>query len=280
MKKYRIRLLIIPAFAGLVFIALYIPVFIWLGTIWLNNPYYTHGFLIPPVSAFIAWTKRKKPGKSTRSSAGIPVLVAGLAVYIMGFLGELYWLWALSFLIVISGLLLHFKGSAAFREMLFPLGFLIFMIPLPFLDLAAISLQSLTAAGSALIIEGFGIPVTRIGSEIGLANATFQIGVPCSGMNTLISLLAISTLILYCLKSPFYKKVVLFILAVPIAVMANLFRVVLLLLIAHQWGSEAAMSYFHDYSSLLLFVMAVMLLILLARIFRCTFRPAAELLNG
>jgi exosortase len=272
--------LIGPSLAGLVFLALYIPVIVWLAGVWLDNPYYTHGFLVLPISAFIAWTRRDRLVRTRPDRTGVLVFVAGLVFYVIGFLLKLYWLWGLSLPVVLSGILLYFGGPAAFRTMLFPVVFLVFMIPLPFLDQVGTRLQSLTAAGSTWFAQVFGIPATRTGAEISLPDAAFSIGVPCSGMNTLISLLALSALLLYCLDSPFYKKLSLFILAVPIAILANLVRVVLLLVIAHTWGSDAAINYFHDYSSLLLFILAVLLLLLLARLMRCRFKSFAELLHG
>ena len=131
--------------------------------------------------------------------------------------------------------------------MLFPIGFLIFMIPLPFIASLAVPLQSVSAHWSAAGAQASGIPVTRTGAEIYLPGAAFTIGLPCSGMNTLISLLALAALLLYLLKAPLYKKVIIFILAFPIAIIANILRIVLLLVIAHLWGSDAAMSFFHGF---------------------------------
>lgn len=272
--------MLVPAVAGVVFLALYIPVFVWLAGTWLDNPYYTHGFLVLPVSGYIAWTRRKQLSRAKPYPVGAFLFVAGLVLYVTAFFLQMYWLWGLSFPVVISGILLYYGGAPALRSMLFPVCFLVFMIPLPFLDYFSIQLQSLTAAGSTWVVNIFGIPATRIGAEVQLPDAAFTIGMPCSGMNTLISLLALSALLVYCLDSSFFKKSCLFILAVPIAIFANLVRVVLILVIAHVWGSDAALNYFHDYSSLLLFILAVLLLIGLARLLRCPFKQFEELVHG
>ncbi|MFC2071782.1 exosortase/archaeosortase family protein [Chloroflexota bacterium] len=280
MKIARNRQLIGSVLTGLVFIALYCPVLIWLVGIWLNNPYYSHGFLILPVAAFIAWTKRKELVRAKPYLTGVIVLAAGLATYVAGFAWRIHWLWAFSLLVAALGLVLYFWGTKAARSMAFPICFLIFMIPLPFLDSMSIPLQSISASGSTSAVQAIGIPATRTGAEIHLPGAAFTIGMPCSGMNTLISLLALATLLLYFLKAPFYKKASLFLLTFPIAILANILRIALLLVIAHLWGTEVAMTFFHDFSSLLMFILAMALLFLLTKLLRCKFRRLAELTNG
>jgi exosortase len=161
-----------------------------------------------------------------------------------------------------------------------PVGFLIFMIPLPFIDSISIPLQSVAASGAASVMQAIGIPATQIGAEIRLPEVAFTIGTPCRGMNTLISLLALATFLLYFLKAHFYKKVSLFLLVFPIAILANIFRIALLLVIAYFWGGEVAMTFFHGLSSLLLFVLAFSLLIFFTKVLRCKFKTLAELTNG
>ncbi|MFC1978323.1 exosortase/archaeosortase family protein [Chloroflexota bacterium] len=280
MKTTRSRQIIGSVLTGLVVIALYTPVLIWLVGAWFHNPYYSHGFLILPIAAFVVWTKRRELVRAKPYLTGVIVLVAGLATYVAGFAWRIYWLSAFSLLVVASGLILYFWGTKAARSMLFPICFLVFMIPLPFLDSMSITMQSITASGSASVVQAIGIPATQTGTEIYLPGAAFTIGTPCSGMNTLISLLALTTLFLYFLKAPFYKKASLFLLVFPIAIMANIFRIVLLLVIAYFLGADAAMRFFHGFSSLFLFVLAVALLILLARVLRCKFRTLTEVIDG
>ncbi len=167
-----------PVLTSVALIVLYCPVFIWLVRVWLDNPYYTHGFLILPISAFIAWTRRREMTTGKPSRIGATVLIVGLITYVVGFASRLYWLWAFSFLIVISGLTLYFGRIKSIRAMLFPICFLIFMIPLPFLDSLALLLQIFTAWSSASIMSVVGIPVTSIGAEIHLAGSAFTIGMP------------------------------------------------------------------------------------------------------
>ena len=146
------------------------------------------------------------------------------------------------------------------------------MIPLPFLDSIGNWLQSLSAHWSAAIIGAMGIPVAITGAEIRLEESAFIIGIPCSGINTLISLLALATIFAYFLKGNLSKKAALVAMAIPVATLANLCRIVSTLVIANHYRTEMAMKYFHDYSSILLFLIAFICLAALSRLLGLSFR--------
>ncbi|MFP3975181.1 MAG: exosortase/archaeosortase family protein [Chloroflexota bacterium] len=275
MAKLRPRTFIGPLVV-LAFLAfLYFPTFQWLVNSWLHSSYYSHGFLILPIAVFIAWTRRKELRRSTPSRIGIWALVAGLALYVGGMLYGSRFLCALSFLVVLSGLVLYFRGRRAFRALAFPLCFLVFMIPLPFLDTIGFWLQSFSAQSSAWVISQFDIPVTRTGTEIHLGNTSFVVGLPCSGLNSLIALLALAALFAYVLKGLFVKKLMLFIFSVPVAMFANLLRLVGLLLIGNHWGAEAATGFMHTAFSPLFFIVSLVCLAILAKVLGLRFwKPA------
>lgn len=253
---------------------LYLRTFIWLGRAWLTDPYYSHGFLVLLISCVITWRAVRSyrwAQKVELFKPGIYLFGFGLLLYTIGFLTLFPFLSAVSILFTVSGLILYFYGKPLMRTLLFPVLFFLFAIPLPLLFLEQISyrLQSFSAGSSASIIGLLGIPVDRTGSEIELQNAAFTIGLPCSGMNTLISLLALAAILIYLLRCPLVKKAVLFCAAVPVAIGANILRIVSILLVANAYGAETAIRYFHDVSSLLLFLVALTGLILLGRALGC-----------
>ncbi len=255
---------------------LYFQTFIWLVNSWLSHSYYSHGFLIPLLSGFIFWRKRHLLERVTPFPPGILVIVLGLSLYVTGLLLYFNFLLAISFLVVLGGLVLYLWGNKGLQSFLFPIGFLIFMIPFPFLDSIGNWLQSLSTHWSASIIGAMGIPVAITGAEIRLEESVFIIGVPCSGMNTLISLLALAAILGYFLKGRFYQKAVLLAIAIPIAILANLLRIVSILVIANYYGTEAAMGFFHSYSSILLFVVAFLCLAAFTRLLGLRFRGASS----
>lgn len=272
----------------LLLLLLYYRTFVWLAGAWLGDPAYSHGFLVPLISGFVAWTKRDELFKvrtageggggrgGGRGGGGLLVLAAGLLVYAVCFFWRAQFGLALSFLLVLSGLVLYFGGAAAMRTLLFPVCFLVFGIPLPFLPRVTTLLQSFSARYTSLALGALGVPIKTVGAEIQLGSGeVFVIGVPCSGMHTLISLLAVAAVLAYLLKCrppSFYRKAVLFSAAFPIALFANVTRLVALLLIADRYGGEVAMRYFHDYSSLLLFAVALLLLAVCSRCLGCGLR--------
>ena len=265
--KYRILIILLTVGLLSVF---YLRTFIWLFYSWLEDPAYSHGFLVPLIAGFIIWKKRHAL-HITPFGAGIFVFALGLFIYAVSFFWKAPFGLAVSFLIVISGLILYLGGKEAMRSLLFPVCFLFFAIPLPFLPSVANILQSFSAHYSALVIGMLGIPVTTIGAEIHLEKCFFVIGAPCSGMHTLISLLALAAIFAYFIRcpSPLYRKSILFFSAIPIALMANISRIVAILLIANHYGSEAAMRFFHDYSSILLFAIAFLCLAICSRCLGC-----------
>jgi len=202
---------------------------------------------------------------------GIFIFAFGLLLYAIGFIKLFPFVSAISFLFTLSGLILYFYGKPTMRSFLFPVSFLIFAIPLPLLVLEKVAyvLQTVSARHSASIIELLGIPVTRTGAEIHLQDASFIVGLPCSGMNSLLSLLALATVFIYILRCPRYKKAVLLSATIPIAISANVLRVTSLLLLANAYGADTAIGFFHTLFSPLLFIIAFILLILVSIIIGC-----------
>jgi len=255
---------------------LYFRTFTWLINAWLTDPYYSHGFLIPIISGFIAWRnirnyKKEDEFEPEPFKPAILIFAFGLILYVIGFITVFPFLSALSFLFTASGLILYFYGKPTMRPFLFPVSFLIFAIPLPLLILKKLTyvLQSVSARHSASIIELLGIPVTMTGAEIHLQDASFIVGLPCSGMNSLLSLLALATVFIYVLRCPRYKKAVLLSVTIPIAISANVLRVTSLLLLANAYGADTAIGFFHTLFSPLLFIIAFIFLILVSIIIGC-----------
>lgn len=253
---------------------LYSYVFVWLFNEWLTNPYYSHGIVIPIISAFIVYKKcnlKNINELDEKYTPGLYIFIFGLFVYVIGFIQSFLFLSAVSFLFTTSGIILYFYGKPVMKSLSFPLYYFIFAIPLPFLFLEriALSLQLIAMCCSSFLISLLGIPVTTVGSEIQLEKYSFYIGLPCSGIYTLISLLALTTVFIYILRCCLKKKIFLFFVTIPIAILANIVRVTLIILIANQYGLDAAMDFFHDFSSIVLLITAFLFLIVIARLMGC-----------
>jgi exosortase len=108
-----------------------------------------------------------------------------------------------------------------------------------------------------------GIPVLREGNIIQLANTSLEVAEACSGIRSLISLLALSVVFAYFSQKTTLKRVVLVLSTFPIAIIANAARVTGTGILAHHYGDKVAQGFFHGFSGWILFVVAFACLFLL-----------------
>lgn len=141
------------------------------------------------------------------------------------------------------------------------------MIPLPFIDTIASHVQVISAYASANIATLVGIPVKRDGLMLEIPAGLFEVGLQCSGLNSMISLLTIGAIFAFALEGGILMKFIILTSSIPLAVAGNILRITSVLAIATKYGQEAAMKYFHDFSSILLFSMALLGLFLVGRCF-------------
>jgi len=257
---------LVPSVAIVLIILLYLPTLIWLVRSWLHNPYYSHGFLIPLVSGVIAWSKRGELQETRLNNAGVIALAIGAALYILGFVRDLRYISAISLIVVLFGLVLSLYGTKVARSMAFAIGYLIFMIPMPFVGDVAFDLQRLSIHSSGWLLRVLGMPITVTGNLIVLEDSTFSVGLPCSGLNTLISLLAFAALYAYLLAGSLSKRGILFLCSIPIALLANILRITSIVMVAHFYDKDFAAGFYHDISSLLFFLIALLCIALIGKI--------------
>ncbi len=244
-------------------LVLYLPIFGWLWAEWSSNPFYSHGPLVLGVALVIGW--RLSSGISGRPSGwGLVAMAGGLAVYVASLIRGVPFIGALSLIPLLLGLIAYFWGATVSRRMVFPALLLLFMIPLPFtlIEQATLGLQFVATKGSALMARLIGLAVTQTGGGIVLADSTLVVGAQCSGMRSMVALLALATLMAFVLKGSLSARLGLILLAVPLAVVANVVRITSLLWVIATLGDEIGLDFYHDWSSPLLFMLALGLLIL------------------
>jgi exosortase len=251
---------------------LFSSTFSWLVYNWLNNSYYSHGFLVPLVSGFFLWRRKGVFARENRHPNKLGLLILGIAL--AGFLVSQIWqaqyVAAVTLVLLLSGLALYFLGGQGTRRIAFPLAFLFFMIPLPFVNRLSPALEAFTATTSTSVVSLVGIPAANQGSQIQLQDSSFVVGAACSGLNSVVALATLVVIFVYVLEGSVRAKAVLLVMAIPVALVANIIRVSSLLAIAHFFGAEVGMRYFHDYSSPVLFLLAFALLILVSRLVGCS----------
>ncbi|MDH7473716.1 MAG: exosortase/archaeosortase family protein [Anaerolineae bacterium] len=260
MSKHGWQTVALVAISALLLL-LFWSTFYWLWWNWRTNEYYSHGPLIPLVAGYLAWRRRPQGNSSSPSNWGLLGLGGGLAGYLAGMALRAPFLSALAFIVVLGGLVWFLLGDEALRRWLFPLAYLILAVPLPFVDAFATYLQGLTAQAATALARLLGVSAISEGGRITLTSCSLVVGAPCSGMRSLVALLALAAVLAYLLRGFWLRRGILLGLAVPLAVVANVVRVLSLLLVADRWGEDMALRYWHTFSGLMFFMAALGLLI-------------------
>ena len=249
------------------------PVLVWLVRSWLSNPYYSHGFLVPIISALFAWRQwrwfRAQP-RQTSTWPGLALTVVALAASLWAMRWQNYVLASLALIGLVCGILLFLEGWGRLKRWLFPILFLALAVPLPFVDLASPWLEAFTAQTAAALARLTGIEVVQQGGEIMLPNTTIVVGAPCSGLRSLVAMITVAVAWIYVVEGTWRAKAVMLVAVVPLVALSNVLRVAILLVVAVYFGEEAALTYYHDWSSPILFMMALGLMLLLGKLLGCS----------
>jgi exosortase len=233
---------------------------------WWDDPNYSHGFLVPLFSGYLVWLKRGELRRLRPQPnwAGFVMLLAGIATLILGAVGADNYLMRSSAIIVLAGLVLFHLGTKTFHSVAFAIAFLIFMVPLPQILFNAVTfpLQRVAAEGATRALDLLGVPVLRDGNVIHLSRVSLGVSEACSGIRSLISLLAIAVAWGYLSLPGLTARAVLVAVAVPAAIVANTSRIVTTGLIAQWLGVRYAEGFFHTSSGLVAFLVACAFLLL------------------
>jgi len=119
------------------------------------------------------------------------------------------------------------------------------------------------------VVPLFGVQIEVNGSQVSLPNAQLVVGAQCSGLRSIVSLLTLVGLVVFLVQGPAWGKALLALSSIPIAILGNVLRVASLLAVANAWGADAGFKYYHDYSSIVFFLSAVVLLIVFSRVVQC-----------
>ena len=248
-------------------VLLYFRVVQGLVSDWLHLPDFSHGFLIPIVSLYFVYERRKELLVLNRSNnwTGLSLLLFGIVLLLLGNLATEYFTMRFSMLVVLGGIVLFLLGKKFFKTLLFPIVFLIFMIPIPsvLMDRITFPMQLFASKVAARSLYLIGIPVLREGNIIQLANTSLEVAEACSGIRSLISLLALSVVFAYFSQNTTWKRNLLVLSTFPIAIIANAARVTGTGILAHHYGDKVAQGFFHGFSGWILFVVAFICLFFL-----------------
>lgn len=240
---------------------LFEPSFAWMADRWMaRDSYFAHGFMIPLVSLFWIWQKRDVLLKEELRPSlwGIPFLAAAALIQVTACVLRVYFMSSFAFVILLTGLILSLAGTRIFRQVWFPVFFLLLMIPLPLLAISEMTLKMKFFVTQLAVdcLNFVGMPAQRNGSYLVTPNAFLLVGDPCSGLRSFLAFLCLGFVFAYGGKTPWWGKLVLVFSGLPLAIFSNLLRVFSLSIIAEIYGQEAAHGAVHDASGIVVFVIA------------------------
>ena len=243
------------------FLILFHHTFVELVKDWINDDNYSHGFLIPPISAFLIWQYKDKLSNTPvyASNIGLLLLGLGLSFFVISNIAAELFCMRLSILIVLFGLVIYIGGKKSLKDLALPIGYLVFMIPLPAIvwNKIAFPLKMFATNLSTSAIQLLGIPVHREGNILHLDNMSLEVVDACSGLRSLTSLLALSAAFALMSQLKKTKKCTLFLSAIPIAILVNIIRLTGTAALAQYYGQHVAQGFLHEASGILVFILGL-----------------------
>jgi exosortase len=232
---------------------------------WTTDENYSHGFLVPPIALYFADQAARRGPVAVRGGGGLglamllgSVLIAMLTIPLpIPFMGEI------AFIVGLAGIVGLLFGREALRRYWFPFVFLLFMVPLPVAvySMLASPLQLLASQVASTVMNATGVPVLREGNHMTLPGGVqLFVAEACSGMRQLTGFLALTTAVAYLSRRPTWYRATVILSAVPIALTANITRVMLTGYIMHFLNPELALGAFHTIEGLLMMGFGLILL--------------------
>lgn len=240
-----------------------------------------HGALLPFIAGYLAWRRREDVARlpAQPSRWGLVLVVFGLLLYLAGFRANNFYCGYLAMMTLLAGASLWMQGKPRSQVLLFAWLMLGFMWPLPFLEesigykMRLIMVQTtgfvLNSVGLEALVSGTALqsmPDLEAGRQAG---DLFSVGIaaPCSGMRSLFALLVVGALFSYFRQRVMWRRAALFSTILPIAIVANMVRIVVLIFAAMAFGqkwaigdAETEVSAFHEITGIVVFLVAVLLL--------------------
>jgi exosortase B len=264
-KELRIPWLIV----GTGLLGLYIPTYWNLAhTLWLSDEQF-HGPIIAMIVAYLCVTRRNELIALTpepSNASGALTLSIGLLIYVVGRSQDIIMFEVGSQIPVFAGTMLLMQGKSSLRILWFPLFYLVFMIPLP-----GVMIDSLTGPLKqwvSVIVEetlyDIGYPIARSGVTITIGQYQLLVADACSGLHSMFTLMATGLLFIYLIaRKNWLYNIIMLSSILPIAFLANIIRVMALILITYHFGDDAGQGFLHGFAGMILLVVAVLSLFML-----------------
>lgn len=252
------RNLLLPASAVLLAV-LFWPAFTFAWYKWETDPNYGHGFFVPLAAGYLVWRKRDALKSQTvkPSAMGFAFVLPAVMLHIMADNAGLYRFSMIAFVAALAGMTVIFFGWASLKQISFPLVFLLLAVPIPlFLESTTLPLKLMASKTAVDILAAFGLSIHREGTIIYLPNTTLEVAAACSGLRSLVLVCTVGAFYAYTARGGWRRRCILFLASIPIALGANVTRIIATAVLWNYADAESLRKFTHDFSGIFVFVVA------------------------
>lgn len=240
---------------------------------WIRDDNYSHGFLVIPVAIYVFAVRRAKLNfPAVPDRLGLVLFVLGSVGLLVGIAASEFFTTRMSLILQVTGIGLYYLGRKNFSHVWFAFLYLGFMVPIPSILYyqATLPMQLLASKVTTVLLEVVGVPVLRQGNIIHLPDYSLEVAEACSGLRSLVALLAVGSLYAWHIFEGWVRPVALTLAMIPIAIAANVFRIFATGLGAYAISKDVADTFLHEISGLMVFGLAVIALVILGAILKWT----------
>ena len=271
-------------FYGVIRIYSGMPISLWAWGRYAPQYNFEHGKLVPIIFAFLVWYHRRElvAAEKKGSNVGLLVVVLGCLCYAIGArtLQGRFALFAAP--VLLYGVILFLLGKKVARILLFPIVFLLFMIPVAAIEQATFHLQFMITGLANVVCNAIGIKIFAVGTTLRAVDDSFgfDIAEGCSGIRSLMAMIMVTSVYVHLTQTEFWKKAVILLFSTGFAIIGNAGRIVTLLMVAKFISPQLAGGLYHEYSGFLFFPIALGSMLAFSRLLELPYFEAARSLKA
>jgi exosortase len=255
-------------------VVLCVPALANLSYLWKDSQFYGHAYAIPLVAAYLAYQKRRALGVAMRDlhppTWGSAVAFAAATFLVLALVGDAGFALGVGIPLVLGATAFAIGGLALMRPLVLPLVFLSLMVPPPrFLTYEILFRLKLFVTHAAIaLLHAAGVTVAAEGNQILVPGQSLFVADACSGLTSIVTLLPLACIVAYFLTHGVWRRALVIASVVPLALAANIFRVIVTVQLVEHWGVEFAQGVLHETFGLATYVIGTLAVIAVARILR------------